>query len=41
MAHPKAKEIKFHLPFISNLKGQSPIHICIANSAFKPVDSFL
>ncbi|CDW79381.1 UNKNOWN [Stylonychia lemnae] len=41
LAHPQGKEIKFHMPFISNLDGESPIHICLKKQAFKSIDILL
>ncbi|CDW72997.1 UNKNOWN [Stylonychia lemnae] len=41
IAHPQGKEIKFHMPFISNLDGESPIHLCIKKQAFKNIDIML
>ncbi|CDW71666.1 wd-40 repeat protein [Stylonychia lemnae] len=41
VAHPLGKVIRFHMPFISNLEGLSPIHICIQKQALRSIDALL
>ena len=40
IAHPDNK-IKYHLPFLPNFKGKTPIHLCMENKAFKSIDLML
>lgn len=39
--HSENPAAKFEIPFIINLYGESPIHVCMANKEFKTVDFYL
>ena len=40
MAHEDDK-IKFHVPFLPNFLGESPIHKCSDNKDYKSIDTIL
>eukprot|EP00347_Sterkiella_histriomuscorum_P022786 403337167 len=41
IAHPDEKSIKYHVPFIPNVLGDTPLHRCIHKSDFKSIDIIL
>eukprot|EP00347_Sterkiella_histriomuscorum_P004764 403359199 len=41
IAHPSEEQIKYHVPFLPNLEGHSPIHKCIEKSDYKSIDTIL
>lgn len=41
MAHPKEDVIKFHIPFLPNLEGDTPLHKYISRNDYKSIDFIL
>ena len=43
LSHPDLNEDtpKFKIPFLPNLKGESPIHRCLAKEDYKSIDTIL
>ena len=41
IAHPNEDTIKYHVPFLPNLSGDTPIHKCISKSDYKSIDTIL